>query len=305
MKREFTMLGKPYEDQRVYGWFVSEKLDGVRALWLPHTKDVPWCDEIATGLWSRDGKVYHAPDWWINQLPNVPLDGELWMDRKSFQSTVSVVRKNIGDAGWRDVKFMAFDMPVKMEEGVIHFKNRDVKVHEMQLHPTITKPMIFRVANIVLNRLENNRNFEVVRQVRLTNPQDEIPELLRMVVDQGGEGLILRDPDSVWTQGRVNTLLKVKPVNYMEVIVTGYYYGEGKFDGMMGALEVNIPGTNRLFKLSGFTDEERYVPSNGYPKSRAIYDDSKFKNGSRILIEYRELTNDGIPKEARFNKTLS
>lgn len=304
MKREFTMLGKPYEDQHIYGWYASEKLDGVRALWLPHTKDVPWCDEISTGLFSRDGKVYHAPDWWINQLPNVPLDGELWFGRGGFQDTVSIVRKNVGGAGWKDVKYMAFDMPVKMEEGTIHFKNQSVKVPEMQLHPTIKKPMIFRVADVVLNRLQPNRNFEVVKQTRLYN-KSFLPEMLEKVLAGGGEGIMLRDPDSVWTQGRVNTLLKVKPVLTMQVIVTGYYYGEGKYDGMMGALEVAIPDTNRLFKLSGFTDEERYVPSNGYPKTRSTHNDCKFKNGSVIEISYRELTKDGIPKEARYSRTLS
>lgn len=302
MARSFTMLGQPYVDQRVYGWYVSEKLDGVRALWLPHTKDVPWCDEIATGLWSRDGKVYHAPDWWIDQLPNVPLDGELWTDRGSFQDIVSTVKKHEGTYGWKDVKFMAFDMPVKMEAGIINFRTKDVKIPELRLHPSISKPMIFRVANIVLNRLEHNRNFEVVKQTRLGHP-DQLKDMLEEVVEKGGEGLMLRDPDSIWTQARVNTLLKVKPVKTMEVEVTGYYYGAGKYDGMMGALEVAIPHTNRLFKLSGFTDEERKVPSNGMPFSRSLYDDCMFKVGDRIQISYRELTRDGIPKEARYNRS--
>jgi DNA ligase-1 len=42
---------------------------------------------------SRQGNLYHAPDWFLEGLPNVPLDGELWIDRKAFQRTVSIVRR--------------------------------------------------------------------------------------------------------------------------------------------------------------------------------------------------------------------
>ena len=62
------------------GWWMSEKLDGVRAYW------------DGKQFLSRQGNVYHAPDWFRAALPGEPLDGELWMDRKAFQRTVSVVR---------------------------------------------------------------------------------------------------------------------------------------------------------------------------------------------------------------------
>src|SRR5262249_29125649 len=52
------------------GWWMSEKLDGVRAYWT------------GKGFLSRQGNVYHAPDWFVQGLPDVPLDGELWLGRK-------------------------------------------------------------------------------------------------------------------------------------------------------------------------------------------------------------------------------
>src|SRR6476661_1314162 len=55
------------------GWWMSEKLDGVRAYW------------DGTQFLSRQGNIYHAPDWFIEDLPTIPLDGELWIDRKKFQ----------------------------------------------------------------------------------------------------------------------------------------------------------------------------------------------------------------------------
>jgi DNA ligase 1 len=42
------------------GWWLSEKLDGVRAYW------------DGRQFLSRQGNLYHAPDWFVAGLPNVP-----------------------------------------------------------------------------------------------------------------------------------------------------------------------------------------------------------------------------------------
>src|SRR5213080_903258 len=47
------------------GWWMSEKLDGVRAYW------------DGRQFLSRQGNLYHAPDWFVEGLPGVPLDGAL------------------------------------------------------------------------------------------------------------------------------------------------------------------------------------------------------------------------------------
>ena len=81
------------------GWWMSEKLDGVRAWWT------------GTHFLSRLGNIYHAPDWFIAGLPNVPLDGELWLDRKAFQRTVSIVRRQDKSDHWQQIKYVMFDAP--------------------------------------------------------------------------------------------------------------------------------------------------------------------------------------------------
>src|SRR5687768_17070890 len=60
------------------GWWMSEKLDGMRAYW----------DGVQ--LLSRLGNVIHAPDYFIKGLPKHPLDGELFLARKSFQKTCAI-----------------------------------------------------------------------------------------------------------------------------------------------------------------------------------------------------------------------
>src|SRR5438105_732798 len=81
------------------GWWMSEKLDGVRAYW------------DGRQFLSRQGNLFHAPDWFVEGLPNVPLDGELWIDRKKFQRTVSIVRRQDKTQLWSEVRFVVFDAP--------------------------------------------------------------------------------------------------------------------------------------------------------------------------------------------------
>ena len=81
------------------GWWMSEKLDGVRAYW------------DGRQFLSRQGNVYHAPVWFTAGLPDVPLDGELWIERKKFQRTVSIVRRQDKSDLWKEVRFLVFDAP--------------------------------------------------------------------------------------------------------------------------------------------------------------------------------------------------
>jgi DNA ligase-1 len=86
-------------DTDLTGWWMSEKLDGVRAWW------------DGQQFLSRLGNVYHAPDWFVAGLPAVPLDGELWLDRKAFQRTVSIVRRQDKSDHWQQIKYVLFDAP--------------------------------------------------------------------------------------------------------------------------------------------------------------------------------------------------
>ncbi|MEO2090719.1 MAG: DNA ligase, partial [Gemmataceae bacterium] len=59
------------------GWWMSEKLDGVRAYW------------DGTRFLSRLGNVYHAPAGATEGFPSFPFDGELFVGRGQFQATVT------------------------------------------------------------------------------------------------------------------------------------------------------------------------------------------------------------------------
>jgi len=91
-----AMLAKDFRGEDVRGWWMSEKLDGVRALW------------DGRRLTSRNGLEFPAPESFRAQLPALPLDGELWLGRGQFQRTLSVVR----GADWTPIKYRVFDAPM-------------------------------------------------------------------------------------------------------------------------------------------------------------------------------------------------
>ncbi len=96
------MLAKNYEGQvDPTGWYHSEKLDGVRAVWNKET------------FMSRNQKEFHSPDWFKEIMPrHHALDGELFGGRGKFQQTVGYVKKlNPIDSEWKKLKYMVFDLP--------------------------------------------------------------------------------------------------------------------------------------------------------------------------------------------------
>jgi hypothetical protein len=95
------LLAESWDGERnLAGWWMSEKLDGVRAFWT------------GNGIFlSRLGNPLHAPDWFCQGLPKEPLDGEFWIGRKKFQRTVGIVRRQDKTDLWKEVRFRVFDAP--------------------------------------------------------------------------------------------------------------------------------------------------------------------------------------------------
>ncbi|WP_018404708.1 DNA ligase [Marinobacter gelidimuriae] len=206
-------------------YWVSEKLDGVRAYW------------DGERLWSRRGNPFQAPDWFVSDFPPQPLDGELWLGRGHFAQLSGIVRTvRPVDADWRSVRFMVFDLPLADQT----FDQRLPRLREL----------VSQAGSPYL---------ALVEQQRPGNHQ-QLMARRDKVIAVGGEGLMLRRGASVYQAGRSDDLLKVKRFDDAEAIVVGILPGKGKYQGMMGALRVRLAG-NREFRIgSGFSDAERAEP---------------------------------------------
>ena len=238
-------------DTDLSNWWLSEKLDGVRAYWSGAERR----------FLSRQGNVYHAPAWFTKGLPNVPLDGELWIDRKAFQRTVSIVRRHDQSDHWRDVRFVIFDAPAA--KGGFEARQDYLETALCEHQPKFAR---------VLHQ-ECCRGLQHLRE-----------ELCR-ITSLGGEGLMLRQPGSRYEVGRSNTLLKAKLFSELDAEVVEHVAGQGRHRGRMGALFVRLANGLTFNVGTGFSDAERSVPPTV---------------GSIITVRYQELTDRGVPRFPSF-----
>src|SRR4051794_13950068 len=235
--------------QDLAGWWISEKLDGVRAYW------------DGKGLISRLGNRFRAPAWFLEGLPETPLDGELWLGRKAFQRTVGIVRRQDQSDLWKEVTYVVFDAPgvdaafedrlAFVREHMAQCQSAHLKAHE---HTACTS----------------------LRQLR---------EELARVEALGGEGLMLRQPGSRYEVGRSTTLLKVKSFRDAEARVLEHLKGAGRHKGRLGALLVELPDGTRFSVGTGFSDAQRAAPP---------------PVGSVITFRYQELSDAGVPRFPSF-----
>ena len=226
-------------------WWMSEKLDGVRAYW------------DGKRFLSRQGNEFHAPDWFIQGMPETPLDGELWMDRKSFQKTVSIVRRRDRGVHWNRLRYVVFDAPAISAA----FEERLQFVKEC-------------VADV------GSQFVQALRHKRCRNLNHLRDELTRIEA-LGGEGLMLREPGSHYEVGRSMTLLKVKTFHDADAVVVDHVAGKGRHKGRMGALLLCMPDGTEFSVGTGFTDKQRERPP---------------ERGSIVTFRYQELSDAGVPR---------
>ena len=231
-------------------YLVSEKLDGVRGAWDGHV------------LRFRSGRVVPAPAWFTARLPDAPLDGELWLGRGRFDELSAIVRKAVPvDAQWRQLRYMVFELPGAPG-------NFEARARRIDAIATQTAwPQLVAVAQTpVADRAALQRR-------------------LAATVAQGGEGLVLHLASAAYRTGRSDAMLKLKPSLDTEATVVAHHPGKGKYEGVLGALEVRTAQGRQFLLGSGLSDGQRRDPP-------AI--------GSVVTYRYRDLTSTGLPRFASF-----
>jgi DNA ligase-1 len=207
------------------GFWVSEKFDGVRAVWDGQV------------LRFRSGRVIAAPTWFLSALPGVALDGELWMARGAFDRLSGVVRQTEpDDEAWRAVKYLVFDAPGH------------------------AAPFAQRVALVQSTLAQAQQPWLVPVAHREVKDVRALQALLQDMVRQGGEGLMLHRSDALWQAGRTDALFKLKLELDEEGLVVGHQPGKGRLAGMTGALLVQMPSGQRFALGSGLSDALRRDP---------------------------------------------
>lgn len=344
MKSLLLMQALDY-DARVFnlaGAYVSEKFDGMRCWWDGgitrgmKKRDVPWGntnqrgERISTGLWTRYGNTIFAPDWWLDKLPPVMLDGELWAGRKNFQQTRSIASRLPENAlDWTPITYQVFDMPdlavLKPRKiNLTHYKIDIPDSTHLTGNMFVPSGKDFTSVQAYLrNRLKTNSVFKIAEQQQLPWNQESgrriLNELLHEYVDADAEAVMIREPYSHWVPHRVSHIAKYKLLNDTEAVVVGYRAAKaGKMLGLIGSLIVKAFG--KQFELSGMNYGERVLrpcfdrincegttiranqwcldhPGKVVPSQ---YNGNVIKRGDKVTFRYKDFTEDGIPKEARY-----
>jgi DNA ligase-1 len=224
------MLGKPFDpskkshDLEKYPWMVSEKLDGIRAVWT------------GSDFYTRNKKVVHAPAWFKAAMPQGrPYDGELFAGRGKFKQVSSTVRKLVPvDDEWKSIQYVVFDRPVA-DPG---------------------RPFA-DVFETLKNELKSKKYIQLAQQYPVKTLA-EVSRLHDALVAKGAEGLMLRRADLGYVYKRTDAVLKVKAFSDAEAYVVGYDLGKGKYAGQLGSLLCSWASADSVFGVgTGFTDEER------------------------------------------------
>ncbi|HQQ70986.1 MAG TPA: DNA ligase [Alicycliphilus sp.] len=220
-----TLALRYHEGVDVTAYWVSEKYDGVRALWT------------GSQLLSRQGLPIRAPAWFTAGWPAEPMDGELWAGRGRFaDAQAAVAQATPDDAQWRALRYMVFDLPAAPG-------GFGARLPALQRTVTdLGRPWVQAVPQ-----------WRVVSHVQLMTQ-------LRQHDKAGAEGLMLRKDDAPYRGGRSEDLLKLKTFEDAEALVVGHVAGRGKYAGLTGALLVQMPDGQRFRLGSGLPDALRRQP---------------------------------------------
>ena len=364
-RREFLQLADTFDaaKSKIAGHYFSEKLDGTRCFWDGgltrgmRTADVPWASVtdpktgsgkgkvklLSTGLWSRYGNPIIAPDWFLNNLPVCPLDGELWAGRGKFQLCRSICGGDTADPRFNQISYAVYSSPALSHifaTGEIKNANFHLQMDAAEMEKFIqarVKKTGFDLISVkagatfedellfLRGAIQAQADVFLHQQIKLSNNEEEAraqaDEFLAKILDKGGEGGMFRNPAATWTPKRHKGLLKFKPFEDAEAVVIGYVCGkEGKIGqalGKIGALRVRTLKfkKNVEFEIgSGLTLEEREFATADMAATAAKNPGEKcgpdgdgshmtgkyIRLGDTITFKYRELSDDGIPKEGRY-----
>lgn len=214
-----SIYNKNYHN--IDNWIMSEKLDGIRAIWT------------GKELLTKNGNKINVPEFYTKDFPSFMLDGELWTQRDDFENIQSIVLSQNSSKFWENISYNIFEVPNQ----VGNFYSR---------------------LKILEDFLKNNPNkfIKIIPQIKIAN-KEHINKFMDEILKNKGEGIIIRNPFLDYEKGRSQNILKVKTFFDVEGEVISYNYNKNK---LFKSLNLKLKdGT--IFKLGGgFSNKDRENP---------------------------------------------
>ena len=198
-------------------WYASRKIDGLRALIYMGTDG-----ELHTA--SRGAMNYDAAMYEIlshptliklfKENPGLIMDGECYHHGYSLQKLNSIARTQKTAVDYEVLQFYWYDI-VDINST---FDERWAYMQDIrdQLNLTFEPEREFKGEEL---------RIQFVPQI-LVSGYDNMIKLHNDYVEDGWEGLVIRDPDKVYRpNGRTNDMIKIKCYKNSEFLITGYDLG--------------------------------------------------------------------------------
>ena len=249
--------------------FVQPKLDGKR------------CITDSDGSWSRGGeKSTSCPH--INEIlepffakyPELMLDGELYAHEyaDNFDMIMSLVQKKKADAEH-------------------HAKTRNTVVYHVYDLPS--HPGKFKERTVVLENLVKEINSPFIKFVETVyiETAEQYDALHGKWLQDGYEGSMWRDPDSLYENTRSKGLQKRKEFQDEEYDFIEWLEGEGNWAGAAKAVRCWLPGTD---KSQGWNKNNSFKA--GIKGTRDKGKELLKTKPEQVTVKFFQLTPSGIPR---------
>jgi hypothetical protein len=260
------MLAQNFNPDKVeYPLLAQPKLNGVRCKLTVHGDAGP-----AT-LKSRGGKWYNVPSHIIKAadkfLPPGIYDGELYHDGWSLQRITSAIKKLNDDT--KEIHFVCYDLV----DTVLSFKERYATVQS-----------IFGSLHQTEEQRDNPLWLCHTQEVRY---KEMVYDFLGRCEEEGYEGVMLRDPNSLYQPGfRSKGLLKLKNMQDAEFKIISVKSANGRHAGCAVFKCLNDDGTENTFDVA---------PEGTLEYKRELYDDRENLIGKMLTVRFQERSEKNIP----------
>jgi len=277
-------------------WYLSEKLDGVRAIW--NTND----------FLTRNNNKIEVPIWLKDLMPKDKiLDGELHCGKNTFEKINRLTSFKIpNDNLWKTITYSVFDY-INIYDKKEPFSKRYQKyqIIVQKINEKWTKHR-----NKYKLRLPLKSPIESVVQTNLQDFSHAYQEY-KKIIKNNGEGVILKNPNSIYEYKRTKNMLKWKPSLDGEAKIIGYVSGSNKFKNRLGKYKVQLLNDSSNnhniieFNLSGKLSHD-LRKSYLFKNNQIIKEPSKDLNypliGDIITFSFMTKTKDGVPRQAIYER---
>jgi DNA ligase 1 len=228
---------------------LEPKLDGVRCLTVVNYS------ARTVVQYTRNGKVLenfsHITDSLLTHIDDLGrsyvLDGEIISS--SFQDLMKQVHRK-DDVKASDARLMLFDIiPLSEFQAGKSTLGQRRRTNLLKSF----KPTFDKCGNIeVVPQIEVNLD-EMVGEV-------QFKQFNKDAIEQGFEGILVKDPNAPYECKRSVSWLKIKPVLTVDLTIVAVEEGTGKNEGKLGALICEGTDQGKFIRVnvgSGLTDEQR------------------------------------------------